>query len=563
MEASVALGTESVRNAHIYDDISFADLHSMVRTVQKQIPMAIPDHGRLDLNQFLAFSCLLEQRVAYERDAAPRLSVRVLERFDSSIRIVVSSSNKVCRIAANVRPIAAIDSNDSRPQIQTSVGIAKAKEGIVELNGLDENTEYEIEIIGCCPLSRSSSKRRIVVKTKLSSNVEPELYPLWDDMSRNDQETELLAVIKDRAIRNLAAMERISIDSIGLTPNRDSSEDARGHFALWWSQNDRVRKDFCLREAQHASKDHTIRESAKKEGILIKNRDWETTDPAALRRRKRFCWWYYEIDTTKRDGVASHHGQDGNERKEDSGAPFEVAISQASLDFLPPQIPSRHETDQVLAKLTQQTHPKKAEMYHRKPKADQEMASVANDFVISNRSEIADALRPVYELERRSPGKADVSKDHTKHSEKESTASKQGQAPARPTISPENANDTNISNLNAQVDASSNSPNIIIQTKGSDQIRPTASTKEANMSMNVEPKSTNDQAMYPSAAEMTAPDPTSSPQKPSQRSKRSTFLGTQTAKTEKTVGEVDKMLAFQKRANNSVALHSSKQRSDS
>jgi len=567
---SVAVSTEPVRNARIYDNISFADLHGMVRQVQKQIPAARPDDGCLNLSQFLAFSCLLDQHVAYERDAAPRLSVRILKRNDHSLRIVVSSSNKACRITAKAHPRECAGTNHSA---EASIGIAKEQEGILELGSLEENTEYSINIVGYCPLSKISAQATFICRTK--EDAEPKkMYPSWSDMSREDQETELLAIVKDRAIRNLAAMEGIATDLTKSMSDDESQVDLTSSFALWWSQNERAREDFCLREAKQASKDPAIRQSAENEGIIIKSRDWEasTTDVAALCRRRSFCWWYYEMQPAKRVGAAIHrHHRDQGKEDETHTAHCKVPITPSFLPFSPPPL-SRPKEEGPEKSTTKPTLPKYPQTQY---KEKHQTLQPDNVFVVTNRSDGAAWGRPEDECngddssekERHACGNHSV--EDALHTEISSTGSneiglsdehiptplQQDLASTSINSAESNATSTKDTNLSQpEVKKSAVVDDASAKPQGD---RLTSSAKKAGIPETT-PRLTHVPAIYRTGTVVTSA-PT---RKPPSHSKRSTFLGAQTAKAKKAVGEVDEMLSFQMNAKNlkGVALLKAKVR---
>ena len=563
---SVAVSTEPVRNARIYDNISFADLHSMVRQVQKQIPAARPDDGCLNLSQFLAFSCLLDQHVAHERDAAPRLSSRILQRSDHSLRMVVSSSNKACRITAKAHPRECGSTNHSA---EASIGIAKEQEAILELGGLKENTEYSIDILGYCPLSKISARATFVCRTK---DAEPKMYPSWSEMSRGDQETELLAVVKDRAIRNLAAMEGIATDLTKSMSGDEAQVDLASSFALWWSQNERAREEFCLREARHASKDPAIRQSAEKEGIIIKSRDWEsstTTDVAALCRRRSFCWWYYEMQPAKRVGTAIHRDdRDQATEKETHTVHYKAPITPSFLPFSPPPVsrPKEAGPEKSTTKSTLQKYP---QTQYKEPK--HQTLQPENVFVVTNRSDGAAWGRPEDECngdDSSSEKERNVDAvEDTLHADNSSTGSNEiglsaeliptplQQDLARTSINSAESNATSTKDTNLSQPEAEKSTVVDDASAKPQGDRPTTSAQKAGIPETV-PKSTYVPAIHHSAGTVgnSGPTPTSnhtmSTQKPPNRSKRSTFLGARTAKAKKAVGEVDEMLSFQMNAKN-------------
>ena len=569
---SIAVSTEPVRNARIYDNISFADLHGMVRQVQKQIPAARPDDGCLNLSQFLAFSCLLDQHVANERDAAPRISVRILKRSDHSLRIVLSSSNKACRITAKAHPRECGGTNHSA---EASIGIAKEQEGILELGGLKENTEYSIDILGYCPLSKISARATFVCRTK---DAEPKMYPSWSEMSRGDQETELLAVVKDRAIRNLAAMEDIATDLTKSMSGDEAQVDLASSFALWWSQNERAREEFCLREARHASKDPAIRQSAEKEGIIIKSRDWEssTTDVSALCRRRSFCWWYYEMQPAKRVGTAIHRDDrdQATEKKETHTVHYKAPITPSFLPFSPPPVsrPKEAGPEKSTTKSTLQKYP---QTQYKEPK--HQTLQPDNVFVVTNRFDGAAWGRPEDECNGDSSSSekernVDAVED-TLHAENSSTGSNEiglsaeliltplQQDLARTSIHSAESNATSTKDTNLSQPEAETSTVVDDASAKPQGDRPTTSAQKAGIPETV-PKSTYVPAIHHSAGTVGNSDHTMSTRKPPNRSKRSTFLGARTAKAKKAVGEVDEMLSFQINAKNlrGVALLKAKVR---
>ncbi|KAL7470703.1 hypothetical protein ACHAXS_010959, partial [Conticribra weissflogii] len=178
----------------------------------------------------------------------------------------------------------------------------------VELDGLNANSSYNVFLHvekihngngNSCSLVISSNadvaKSRFEIATQdIISNI-----PSFRDLNAEMKECEVLACFRDKNVKEDAAKAgvRIPSDSSGIGCNSVVvGNDSWRTFVKWWEQNEDVRKNFCTREINFASRDSRVQRYAEANGILLRER--ERLDPN-LRKEwmKSFVSWYYGVSS--------------------------------------------------------------------------------------------------------------------------------------------------------------------------------------------------------------------------------------------------------------------------
>ena len=123
-----------------------------------------------------------------------------------------------------------------------------------------------------------------------------DIFPSFECMTSEEQRIELLASIKDKAVRTSAQTSNLVIPTSADELVSISKCNAEWRLYInWWSRSDDLRNKFCMRELLFAEGDAEVRRNAEK-NISLRGR--HSKDPL-LREQymRRFGCWYYGISS--------------------------------------------------------------------------------------------------------------------------------------------------------------------------------------------------------------------------------------------------------------------------
>lgn len=125
-----------------------------------------------------------------------------------------------------------------------------------------------------------------------------DIFPTFDSMTQEEKKIELLASIKDKAVRTSAQAAGIVVP---LPEEEDELvSDEWLVYIEWWTGNDDIRNAFCLRELKFFERDADARRRAIKSGVSLCGR--HSKDPAKYEQYlRRFGCWYYGNNAQKDD----------------------------------------------------------------------------------------------------------------------------------------------------------------------------------------------------------------------------------------------------------------------
>ena len=309
-----------LREAVLQGELDWALIHELIHDVQNKIPFLAGGVLRIEkcclsFHQFVAFARLMHDHIKSVRWAPARLNSRILELSHCSVNIVITSNRKCMATVAVIQCIDNAPTSAQMKDVTSLVHLISWKQQdisdgdavAVELDALVPGTDYFVYIYGEWkpqvdkPAVGSSDTDLIKSRLKIRTLVEPEhpLFILWDEMDNEGKKNELLAVIKDKKVKDEATKSNIDVPvATSISVTVDLQQPIWTNFVAWWVGSPNVRQQFCEREVKHALRDVAIQAAAEREGISVKHGDWIAIDSESRSRWKKFIFWYFGITST-------------------------------------------------------------------------------------------------------------------------------------------------------------------------------------------------------------------------------------------------------------------------
>jgi len=143
-----------------------------------------------------------------------------------------------------------------------------------------------------------------------------DIFPLFDSLTLEEQKVELMACVKDKSVRISAQSCDVVIPTVPPSADDDlTNNDEWNIYMKWWSSNEHLRNEFCMRELLYAEKDVNVRRNAQKNGnVSLRGRH---SKDQTLREDylRRFGCWYYGIEQEKEEDVGSDDKDEPEEKK--------------------------------------------------------------------------------------------------------------------------------------------------------------------------------------------------------------------------------------------------------
>jgi len=143
-----------------------------------------------------------------------------------------------------------------------------------------------------CQLSMNDNNDELLLNIDIS-----DIFPLFDSLTLEEQKVELLACVKDKAVRISAQSCDVVIPTVPTSADDNlTNNDEWNIYMKWWSSITKIRSEFCMRELLYAEKDTNVRRNAQKNGnVSLRGRHSKNL---TLREEylRRFGCWYYGIE---------------------------------------------------------------------------------------------------------------------------------------------------------------------------------------------------------------------------------------------------------------------------
>ena len=311
--------------------------------MQRDIPfnpkkLSMRPKNKISFSQFVAFKRDLSAFLTDVRKP-PEFFSEKYEQSHYSVSLIMNSSHVgtavVCVVKHNA-PAPTIEAmqmcvNGEKPPktvAHTVVPTTKDDDLVVEVLDLHHAFKYDVYSYAQHPngdpvpntslsLPSGSSSETILaslITFTTDKAPEPDIIVPWEEMDPEEQTTELLAVIKDKKVKNFAKERMIVVPiSKDATAQDNLARERWITFQDWWAFEKDARRAFCIREMTFAAKNKEIRKDADADGCLVMDDDWLSLNPDesydktkhqfrdvenAERwvRWRSFCLWYRGYD---------------------------------------------------------------------------------------------------------------------------------------------------------------------------------------------------------------------------------------------------------------------------